>query len=74
MKTKKIRIALVINSEGEWAANGWDDMENWDDSGIELSDDFATARHWIEVEVPVPAPWEPTAIIGKASEVKPEAA
>ena len=56
MKTVKVRIALLINSDGHWAANGWTDMENWYDSGIDnCDDDCATARHWIEAEVPVPA-------------------
>ena len=74
MKTVKVRIALAINSEGDWTANGWADMEDWEAAGIDLGDDLATAHYWIEVEVPVPAAWEPETLAGNAVEAEPEAA
>jgi hypothetical protein len=67
MKTKKVRIALVINSEGDWSANGWADMEDWSDSEIDIGDEHAEARYWIEVEVPVPASWDHEVLTGTAT-------
>jgi hypothetical protein len=66
MKTVRVRIALVVNSEGEWAANGWESMEEFDESELDLGDEHAQALYWIEAEIPVPAPWEPTTLKGEA--------
>jgi hypothetical protein len=66
MKTIKVRIALVINSEGEWSASGWDGMEDFDEAELDLGGDHAEARYWIECEIPVPAAWNHVTVKGEA--------
>jgi|GEM_PF-1959423 len=51
----KIKIALAVSSEGDWAASGWSGIS--DEESMELCLDGITGSittHWIEVNVPVP--------------------
>jgi len=67
-KTKKIRIALAIDTNGQWCSAGWnirrgsaknkDRIEDADpdslmEAAIEGVQD-GEARYWVEVEVEVP--------------------
>lgn len=66
MKTQKVRIALAINTEGDWYAWGaytHDDESALDEVSGQLND--YTTLHWIEAEVPIPSPM---VIEGKVTE------
>ena len=58
MKTAKVKIALEINSDGDWIAYGY--SSQGDDDWASVMDAFDALeghhvrRHWIEAEVQVP--------------------
>lgn len=56
MKTVKARIALVVDSNGEWCANGYHDQTDSDviSWALEGLESWGEAIYWVEVEVPVP--------------------
>lgn len=68
--TKKVRIALAIDSEGRYIGygrDGWNDKEN-EGEAVELlenSSDSSIICHFIEAEVPIP---ESLTIQGKVNE------
>ena len=60
-KTVRVRIAVVVNQDGEWDAAGWDGphAESYTDEpeGVASQSfdlDDTTVLHWVEVDVPVP--------------------
>lgn len=69
MKKTKVRIALAVDSQGDWNACGWSR-----DGKPTLDDDMMTAavemvsdgenQYWVEVEVEIP---EPKTVQGKAT-------
>jgi|GEM_PF-5014953 len=65
-KTIKVRIALEINSDGEWFAYGFTRCKSWKEA-MECFDtlDGETKRHWITAEVPLPDA-EPEAVVGRS--------
>lgn len=56
--TVTVRIALIVNAEGDWSAAGWKDgtdEEFFDDAGAGVSPAFCLEHHSIiTVDVPVP--------------------
>lgn len=56
-KTVKVKIAVVIDDEGNWTANGWNDGEK-ECMGIclDIIDiiDGDVQRFWVEAELPIP--------------------
>ena len=64
-KTIKLRIALCVDSRGEWVQSRFDDFDYMCSTLGPV-----TARYWVEVEVPVPDA-EPPTVQGKATEVQP---
>lgn len=61
MRTKQVRIPLVINAHGEWSAVGGheltdDDAKRCAADGLDAASDVdGLSTHWITAEVPVPA-------------------
>ena len=62
METKRIRLAVVITSEGEWMVEGWSDGNDTEKRNV-LDENFcpdnegATKQvYFVEAEVPVPLP------------------
>jgi hypothetical protein len=70
METIKVKIALEINSDGEWQASGssFNEMGDWQENLVfdELLDGEHVRRMWIEAEIPVPAA-EPETVKGEAT-------
>ena len=63
MKTTRVRIAIAINTHGEWNAIGYvttDGMlqveANWDD-------DPEVTFHWVEADIPIPEPKPGTTVV-----------
>lgn len=56
MRNIKIRIAVVVNYEGEWYASGTHGEEDPNDAFTWLSDEIeeGEARYWVDAEVAVP--------------------
>lgn len=56
MKTVKVKIAVAVDPDGDWNANGWssadDDIMMMDLVVDTLKD--GEARYWVEAELPVP--------------------
>jgi hypothetical protein len=56
-KMRKIRIAVAVNSEGDWHAVGdgtWDDEASVDEASANVDCDRPYSIHFVEVEVPLP--------------------
>lgn len=64
METVKVRIAVEVNSDGEWQAYGSDLLNEWP-VGEYVSLEGNVARHWVEAEIAVPAS-EPETVKGEA--------
>ena len=65
-QTTRVRIKVLINSEGKYAAYGWDAAEDGEPDEVlyDMMDgkDTATAREfWVTAEIPTPQPVEITA-------------
>ena len=66
METKRIRLAIIINSEREWLVEGWNaanDKERIDEVNIKFipnAPDAVERVYFIEADVPVPIPGEGT--------------
>ena len=62
METKRIRLIVVINSEGEWMVEGWSDGDDTEkrrmiEENFCPEDEDATQHvYFVEAEVPVPLP------------------
>lgn len=58
MKTRKIRIAVVIDAEGNWTAAGGSDMSARE--AMDLAQDGDTSgyhqQYWLNIELPIPQP------------------
>lgn len=58
MKTVKVRIAVAIDSKGNWNACGWPDQKDKGEmAGIALDSlpgDPYEVVHWVEADVPIP--------------------
>ena len=68
-KTITVRIALAINSAGEWVAYGFKDCKTWAEA-METFDPLDDEHHrWIVAEVPVPEV-EPDVIFGSVESAK----
>jgi hypothetical protein len=73
MKTKKVRIALEIDHQGCWQAQGGDLFsDDWSEAMSALEPISDSHRHWIEAEVPVPEAPAETTVTGKAVEAASE--
>ena len=65
-KTTRVRIKILVNGKGEYAAYGFDAVQN-DEADEVLYDmmcskDTATAREfWVTADIPIPQPVEVTA-------------
>jgi len=69
MKTIKVRIAVAVDVQYEWAACGWDcanDTEMQYDASQALSNDILS-RYFIEAEIPIP---ETTVIQGTVTKAE----
>lgn len=56
MKTKKIRIAVVMTPEEEWGscgASGLTDKKMIEYAHEDLGE-FGAVQYWVEVEIPIP--------------------
>lgn len=72
-KTIKVRIALCVDNEGNYAASGYPTRAGCEDAPFNyLNDNLSETvrRYWVEVEVPVPDA-EILTVKGKATEVQP---
>ena len=64
MKTVKVRIAVVLDEDGGWSANGWggrgvpvpDNVQII--SAVEFLAMPAAGRYWVNAELPIPEPTE----------------
>jgi hypothetical protein len=60
MKTIKVRIALAVDADGDWCANGWStksDPKRYEEDAFGCAvENIADgeARYWIEADVQVP--------------------
>ena len=58
----KIRIAVAVDSSGEWRAQGWSHSDEvgvmaYAMDGVDLDErKLAIAQYWVEAEVEIPAP------------------
>jgi hypothetical protein len=79
MKTVKVRIAVAVNSAGEWDSHG--DSDERPEYGRDRMTDLAwhvnhgdpgapVAFYWIEAELPLPA--GPQTVAGTVTEGEPE--
>lgn len=61
----KIRIAVVVNSAGKWAAIGWPDCgdEAMSQAAEMLGQPQLEAQYWVTAEVAVPAQTEVAGIV-----------
>lgn len=75
MKTVQVRIAVVVNEEGEWAASGWGHAEAGlgpeegivMDAALELLNQGPEERRfWLTAELPLPTTAELTATVEEA--------
>ena len=69
-RSVKVRIALVVNSDGKWNASGWSGAENDEVMECALEGLEATggeAEFWITATVPLPEVQE---IAGAVEEVE----
>lgn len=75
MTTIKVRIALMIDSSGDWAAQGgagYDtDDEMLSDIYDHMNQDLHTQVYFVTAEVPVPEKPEPVEIAGELEEPTP---
>lgn len=62
-KTVKVRIAVVVNERGRWAATGWavdrgqaDDKSMLDSACVMLDEVGHEQHYFIEAELPIPEP------------------
>lgn len=72
-KAIKVRIALCVDNEGNYAASGYPTRAGYENTPFDYLNDNLTEtvrRYWVEVEVPVPDA-EPPTVQGKATEVQP---
>ena len=60
-RTVRVRIAVVVDAEGHWAAYAWGTGEKLGMSSAEtmataseMVTDFGGVEHWIEADVPLP--------------------
>ena len=66
METKRIKLAIIINSEREWLVEGWNvanDKERVDEVNEKFTPNAQNAIervYFIEADVPVPIPGENT--------------
>lgn len=70
MTTIRVRIALAIDSDGDWAAygvRGYADESMLEEAGYSVCE--PQTLHWIECDVPVPDP-VPTTIQGAIVEYR----
>lgn len=57
MKTKKIRIAVAVDGNGDWSAVGWSGADPAEVRGIVLEGVSGAAEEhivWVVAEVPIP--------------------
>jgi hypothetical protein len=55
MNTVKVRIAVCVDSKGNWNASGWKSGKDSDKMGIASEGvDDGEARYWIEAELAIP--------------------
>lgn len=56
-KTVAVRIAVAVDAEGKWFANGWHDARG-NDAMTEATErvGLGEARYWVTAELPVPVP------------------
>lgn len=63
-RTVRVRIAVAVDPQGRWAAQGWFASDpDWTDVICDVGS--GEVRYWIEADVPLPAP--PAVIEGVAS-------
>ena len=65
MKTVKVRIAVTVDSDGNWIACGWEGVRDGDamNTAIDCAREGAS-RYWIIAELPVPEVPEVPTIAG----------
>ena len=65
MKTVKVRIAVTVDSDGNWIACGWKGVRDGDamSTAIDCAREDAS-RYWITAELPVPEVPEVPTIAG----------
>lgn len=70
MKTVKVRIAVCVNSDGQWAASGWStaDKDQMEDVASDMLTEFPLGNdtiHYITAEVPLPSSLELRGVVEK---------
>jgi hypothetical protein len=54
MKTVKVRIAVTVDSDGDWSASGWKGAQDDDAMGIAIDGvGENSSRYWITAELPI---------------------
>lgn len=55
----RVKIAVAVDSTGEWNSSGWKaDRPGYDEDAMGLAAEIVkdgAARYWIEAELPIPA-------------------
>jgi len=61
-KTVKIRIAVVVDMDGNWAANGWKGAKDQEAIDLAMEGDLSSPiiPYFVTIEVPAPLPIELT--------------
>lgn len=55
MKTVKVRIAVAVDSDGDWSASGWKGARDYHAMGTAVDGVGDNAsRYWITAELPIP--------------------
>jgi hypothetical protein len=55
MRTVHVRIAVAVDTEGDWNSCGWRDGDEKDVMGICVETlGSGEARYWLEADLPVP--------------------
>lgn len=66
-RTVKVRVAVAVDSEGEWCAAGWTDGEGKLSEGCDdhILDGLGPIcnQHWIWADLPIPEPAEVEATV-----------
>ena len=68
-RTAKVKIALSINSDGEWVAYGFKGCEDWAEAMEAFDPIDNEQRRWVVVDVALPDT-EPEAVSGAVVEVE----
>lgn len=66
MKTVKVKIAVAVDTDGDWCSAGWSNADDNDLIGAAIENiGEGEARYWLIAELEVPEEKKPIEIEGK---------